>query len=299
MGRGTGVPWGATVMATGIVSIGLRLAGFGWAGRALLVLTAALWIVLAVTFGRLLVVDVPATSRPAALTSVAGTGVLGDGALLSGHTGTAAVLLAIATALWCALLPRVLRHLRGPLPGSAYLVTVATQALAVLAAMLATQPGARWLGWPAGVLLAAGLVLYLLVLRRFDLGQLGAGPGDHWVVAGALSISALAAARVTDVAGRPPALAALTLAVLAVALAWYAVLVVYELARRRLHYDGRRWSTVFPLGMTSVSAMTAGRICDVPWLHTLGEILLWPAAIAWLAIALATTHSTIKQQHPN
>ncbi len=66
-----------------------------------------------------------------------------------------------------------------------------------------------------------------------------------------------------------------TFTVLAVALAWYAVLVVCEVLRPRPSYDGRRWSTVFPLGMTAVSAMTVSRACDVPWLWTLGEVLLW------------------------
>jgi hypothetical protein len=276
-------------MATGIVAVGVHLAGFAWAARVLLAITAALWVVLAVTFcGRF--GGGPEqwreeASAPAALTAVAGTGVLGDGAAMIGRPVAAGVLLALTALLWAALLPRVLRNLRWRVPGAAYLVTVATQAVAVLAASLAVRPLGRWLLWPAGVMLALGLLLYVLVLTRFDFGELAGGAGDHWVAGGSLSISALAFAKVTHAAGPSAPLVAGTLAVLAVALAWYAVLVACEVLCPRASYDGRRWSTVFPLGMTAVSAMTAGRACGIPALWTLGEVLLWPAAIAWAVVA--------------
>jgi tellurite resistance protein TehA-like permease len=125
----------------------------------------------------------------------------------------------------------------------------------------------------------------VLVLTRFDFGEVVGGAGDHWVAGGSLSISALAFAKVTLAADGLAPLAWGTLAVLAAALAWYAVLVLCEVLRPRTGYDGRRWSTVFPLGMTAVAAMTAGRACDVPWLGTLGEVLLWPAVIAWAVVA--------------
>ncbi|WP_246178182.1 hypothetical protein [Actinomadura decatromicini] len=159
-------------MATGIVSIALRLAGFGWAWRT-----------------------------PAA---------------------TAAAFLGVAAVLWAVLLPRVVRAVRRPLPGAAYLVTVATQSVAVLGAMLAAGPGPGRLVWTAGVLLGGGLVLYFVVLARFDLGQVAAGAGGHWVAGGSLAISTVAAARVAAAAG-PPARAPLewlTLAVLAAVLGW-------------------------------------------------------------------------------
>lgn len=292
--RRAGNPWGAETMATGIVAVGLHLAGLVWAARVLLAITAALWAVLAVTFcgqfGGGLERWREETSGPAALTAVAGTGVLGDGVAMIGRPVAAAVLLALTALLWAALLPRVLRNLRWRVPGAAYMVTVATQAVAVLAASLAVHPHARWLLWPAGVLLALGLLLYVLVLSRFDFAELAGGAGDHWVAGGSLSISALAFAKVTHAAGASAplvagTLVAGTLTVLAVALGWYAVLVVCEVLSPRAAYDGRRWSTVFPLGMTAVSAMTAGRACDVPWLWTLGEVLLWPAAAAWLVVA--------------
>ncbi|MES9537622.1 hypothetical protein [Actinomadura sp. NPDC000600] len=290
-------PWGAEVMATGIVAVGLHLAGLVWAARVLLAVTALLWVALVVVFGGLVAGGGARlreeTSTPAALTAVAATGVLGDGAATISRPVAAAVLLGLAAVLWAVLLPRVLRRLGRRVPGAAFMLTVATQAVAVLAATPAMRRPERWLLWPAGLLIVLGLLLYALVLARFDLGELAAGAGDQWVVAGSLSISALALARATADADAPAPLDWATLAVLAGALAWYAVLVICEVLRPRTSYDGRRWSTVFPLGMTAVSAMAAGKTCDVPWLGTLGEVLLWPAVAVWAVVAVgAVRHAT-------
>ncbi|HEU5028641.1 MAG TPA: hypothetical protein VFV01_27280 [Spirillospora sp.] len=280
------------VMATGIVAVGLDLAGFTWATRVLLTVTAALWAVMAVTFG-LRLRGGPERRRaqerePVSLTTVAGSGVLGVGLLLLRYEMAAEVLLALMAVAWLLLLPRVVRHLRRRLPGAAYLVTVSTQSLVVLASTLAKQLSARWLVWPAGVLLALGLVLYLFVLSRFDFGQVRDGAGDHWVLAGALSISALACAKLAAAAGAPspPPLEGLMLVILAAALAWYVLLACAEAARPRTGYDGRRWSTVFPLGMTAAAAMTAGTVSGLRWLDVLGHVLLWPALAVWAVVAV-------------
>ncbi|MEU9018560.1 hypothetical protein [Actinomadura sp. NPDC048394] len=280
------------VMATGIVAVGLDLAGFTWATRVLLAVTAALWAVMAVTFFLRLRGDEEgrraAEREPVSLTTVAGSGVLGVGLLLFRYEVAAEALLALMAVAWLLLLPRVVRHLRRRLPGAAYLVTVSTQSLVVLASTLAKQPPARWLVWPAGVLLALGLVLYLFVLSRFDFGQVRDGAGDHWVLAGALSISALACAKLAAAAGTPapPPLEALMLVILAAALAWYVLLACAEAARPRTGYDGRRWSTVFPLGMTAAAAMTAGTVSGLHWLDVLGRVLLWPALAVWAVVAV-------------
>lgn len=280
------------VMATGIVAVGLDLAGVTWATRVLLAVTAALWAVMAVTFFLRLRGDEEgrraAEREPVSLTTVAGSGVLGVGLLLFRYEMAAEALLALMAVAWLLLLPRVVRHLRRRLPGAAYLVTVSTQSLVVLASTLAKQLPARWLVWPAGVLLALGLVLYLFVLSRFDFGQVRDGAGDHWVLAGALSISALACAKLAAAAGAPapPPLEALMLVILAAALAWYVLLACAEAARPRTGYDGRRWSTVFPLGMTAAAAMTAGTVSGLHWLDVLGRVLLWPALAVWAVVAV-------------
>ncbi|MBW8481131.1 tellurite resistance/C4-dicarboxylate transporter family protein [Actinomadura parmotrematis] len=291
---------GAAVMATGIVSVGLHLAGADRLSAALLLVAIVLWALLGAVFLARLAGDRPEWTReavtPPALTGVAATGVLGTRIALGGGHALAGAALAVAAALWAALIVGVVRGLRGRLPGAAELVTVSTQALAVLGGTLAAVAGARWLLWPASVLLAVGLVLYVRVLVRFDYGQLRTGRGDHWVIGGAVAISALAASKLA--AATAPAGAVrwetgadglargVTAVLLAVALGWYAVLVVCEIRWPRLSYDVRRWSTVFPLGMTAAATISAGTVLKAGRLTSLGEVLLWPAVAVWAVVAV-------------
>ncbi|GGP95731.1 hypothetical protein BKA00_003889 [Actinomadura coerulea] len=45
--------------------------------------------------------------------------------------------------------------------------------------------------------------------------------------------------------------------------------------------------------MPAVSAMTAGRACDVPWLGTLGRLLLWPAVVVWAVVAAGAVRHAV------
>ncbi|MFD0549362.1 hypothetical protein ACFQ0X_09365 [Streptomyces rectiviolaceus] len=76
-----------------------------------------------------------------------------------------------------------------------------------------------------------------------------------------------------------------TLVALGLAFAWYAVLVVCELRWPRLHYDVRRWATVFPLAMTAVAALSTSTAAAVPALWTCGKVLIWPALAVWAVVA--------------
>ncbi|MGW4894825.1 tellurite resistance/C4-dicarboxylate transporter family protein [Kitasatospora sp. NPDC004240] len=292
--RWAGLPpaTGAAVMATGILSVGLHLTGFEVLSVLDLVLAGVLWLLLAGGFAALLLTDrhgwAARADTPPALTAVAATTVLGVRLDQIGWTAVAAVLLVLATAAWAVLLPAVLEHLPRPAPGAAFLICVATEGLAVLAAVLAPQAG-DWLAWTALAPFLLGLTLYVEALVRFDLRQLTAGAGDHWVAGGALAISALAASKLLAsgawTGSAHAALRTTTLVLLGLSLAWYAVLVCAEVARPRLHYDIRRWSTVFPLGMTAVATLSASAAAGLPWLDTPGRVLLWIAVAVWLLTA--------------
>ncbi|MGE7387294.1 tellurite resistance/C4-dicarboxylate transporter family protein [Streptomyces sp. NPDC004126] len=290
---------GGAVMATGILSVGLQLTGHTGPSLAALVIACGLWLVLAGDFAARLVGDRgrfrAEADTPAALTAVAATTVLGTRLSQLGLQGVAAALLALAALLWPGLLVSVVRHWRRRMPGAAFLVCVATQGLAVLAATLVAAGGPEWLAQAALACFCLGLPLYGLALTRFDFHEVVSGAGDHWVAGGALSITALAGAKLTALPlwsgpGRT-ALCAATLAALAVSLVWYAVLLTAELRSPRHHYDVRRWSTVFPLGMTATACLTAAPATGVPWLRPLGEVLLWIAVAAWVLTLLAFTLS--------
>ncbi|MFC8124949.1 tellurite resistance/C4-dicarboxylate transporter family protein [Streptomyces sp. NPDC057302] len=301
---------GAVVMATAVLSVGLHLLGVEGASLALLVVALVVWIFLAAVFARHLLTERARWRReidtPPALTAVAATAVLGTRLSLLGHQPVSVALLCLSVLLWPLLMSHVIRHWQSKVPGAAYLVCVATQAVVVLAATVATADLLTWLMWPALVLFAVGLVLYGVVLLRFDFRQLTTGQGDHWIIAGAMAISALAGSKLVAAAAphgplrwATPAhdvLRVLTLVALGLALAWYAVLVGCELRRPRLHYDVRRWATVFPLGMTAVAALSTSTAAAVPWLWTCGKVLLWPASAVWAVVAVGALRAVARDR---
>ncbi|MEV3951270.1 tellurite resistance/C4-dicarboxylate transporter family protein [Streptomyces halstedii] len=289
---------GAAVMATGIVSVGLQLLGHEGLSVAALVLACAAWTALAADFGVVLVRDrakwVTQAGSPGALTAVAATTVVGTRFALLGATPVAAALLAVAVLLWPVLLVLVARGLGPRMPGAVFLGCVATEGLAVLGATLSATTSTAWLAHAALVLFWLGLVLYAGALFRFDPREVARGAGDQWVAGGALAISALAGAKLLTAAQAGPrlwnnlaetVLRYTTVAVLALALAWYAVLLISEVVRPRFRYDVRRWSTVFPLGMTAAATLSVATAVSVPWLAHLGRALVWVAVAVWLTVA--------------
>lgn len=281
---------GAAVMATGILSVGLDLTGYDLLSLAALAVAAALWCVLAADFTIRLLRDRgrfrAEADTPAALTAVAATAVLGARLAPLGWTTLAAALLALAAALWPGLLVAVVRHWRRRMPGAAFLVCVATQGLAVLAAVLSTAGDHDWLARAALAAFCLGLLLYVQALVRFDFREVSGGAGDHWVAGGALSISALAGSKLTAspvwTGWVHSALSTVTLVTLGLSLVWYVVLLAAELCHPRARYDIRRWATVFPLGMTATACLSAAGPTGVGLLRPLGEVLLWIAVGAWL-----------------
>ncbi len=286
-------------MATGIISVGLHLTGYEVLSRITLAVACVAWLGLATDFV-LRLLRQPARWRqeagtPAALTAVAATTVLGTRFSALGWQALAAALLALAAVLWPGLLYVVVSNWRRRMPGAVFLSCVATQGLAVLGATLAAAESTAWLAHAALVLFWLGLVLYGLALLHFDPRQVLEGAGDHWVAGGAMAISALAGSKL--IAADSPGLYlwnddaddvlhTVTVTLLVLDLAWYAVLAVAEAVRPRPRYDVRRWATVFPLGMTATATLSVAAAIEVSWLETPGEILLWIAVAAWLAVAV-------------
>ncbi|MER5689296.1 tellurite resistance/C4-dicarboxylate transporter family protein [Streptomyces sp. NPDC002205] len=277
-------------MATGIISVGLYLTGHQIMSLSALGLDEALWLLLAAAFADKLFRDrdrwTAEAATPPALTAVAATTVLGTRLSLLGWQNVAAALLALAVLLWPGLLINVVRRGKRHMPGGVFLICVATQGLAVLSGRLAVAYRCDWLGWAALVFFCLGLPLYVLALTRFDFRQIFTGAGDQWVAAGALSISAMAGSQLLAspqwTGNGHTVLRAAALALLALALTWYAVLLCAEVYRPRLAYDVRRWATVFPLGMTSVASLSLAGTADIRLLERLGHVLLWIAVGAWL-----------------
>ena len=283
---------GSAVMATGIISVGLRQVGATVLSSITFALAALLWLVLADDFGRRLLWQrqrwTSESQTPPALTGVASTTVLGVRVSLEGWQAVAVGLLIVATLVWPLLLWSVLRHLRPNMPGAVFLICVATQGMATLSAVLAAALPARWLLWPALALFVLGLVLYVDALMHFDVAAVRDGAGDHWVAGGALAISALACAKLTaakSLTGTVHSTLRVTALVLvALAWTWYVVLAVAEVRWPRPRYDVRRWATIFPMGMTGAATSEVATATGWHQLTGLGHTLVWIAAAAWLLV---------------
>ncbi|HKU58375.1 MAG TPA: hypothetical protein VJP39_02120 [Gaiellaceae bacterium] len=279
---------GAVVMATGIVSVGFALDGETLLSRVLLVLAGAAWVALVLLLARGLRFGRPTVS---VLTCVAGTEVLGARLAQLGWHREAAVLLAVGALLWVRLVPSVMRT-RLPATGSSFLLVVATESLAVLAAAIAG--GRSWLWVTAIVCAAAGLVLYVAVVAVFSVRELFGGHGDHWIAGGALAIAALACARVATV-GHASGLANVALAVWSAAAAWLVALLVAEVTAPRPGYDAARWATVFPLGMYAVCSFAVAKAAGVGALADFARVWIWVAFAGWLAASSGISRRAVGQ----
>jgi len=291
---------GAVVMGTGIVSVALSLDGREILSRVLLAGAAVLWIVLGLLLAGRILCDRERARResrsPTALAGVAGTAVLGTRLVMLGWSGVAVALLLIALVFWLGLLTPVLTHWVTPTVGVSLLLAVSTESLAVLAATLGDSERRPWLVDAALAPFLLGLVLYLFVILRFDLGQLATGRGDHWITGGALAISTLTAARFTlsarsfhALGGATGTLKVVSLVLWGLSLAWLPALVAAEALWPRLGYDARRWSTVFPVGMYAACSFALRDAVGVGGVGDFARAWVWLAVSIWLVVLAGIT----------
>jgi len=289
---------GAEVMGTGVVSIALTLDGREALSRILLVIAGVMWVALAVLLPLRARRD---TERfradimtPPAMTSVAGTDVLGTRLALLGWTWAGIAALVIAAVIWALLIGPVLRNWKTPTVGASLILTVSTESLAVLAATLGIVERSDWLLLVALVPFVLGLCFYVFVISRFDLRQLAVGHGDHWITGGALAISTLAAGKLLGGAkalailgGGGGILKGVAIALWVLTMAWLPVLLLAELLRPRLEYDVRRWSTVFPVGMYAACSFVVGAAAHVDAITRFARVWVWVALAVWAAVLAA------------
>lgn len=285
---------GAVVMGTGIVSVALLLDSRRVLSTVLLVIDAIAWLALAILLpararrdGRRFLVDL---RHPTALTSVAGTEVLGTRLILAGWNWAGAALLVIATAIWLGLTPHVLRYWETPTIGASFILTVATESLALLSATLAATTRTHWLLYAALVPFCLGLGFYGIVISRFDYRQLLVGAGDHWVTGGALAISTVAAGRIalampgTGLSRGYAAFQTVSLTLWCLTSAWIPALLIAEVRRPRLAYNVRRWSTVFPVGMYAAGSFIVGRLTHTSGISDFARVWVWVSLAVWAAV---------------
>jgi len=323
----------ALVMATGIIAIGAIQQKLDLLGQTLFVVALVAFVTLAVMTGarliaypRMLISDLTHHSTGFSfLTIVAALNVLGSGAAIIHQWWTFAWLAWIAgVALWLLLLyPPLLGVILGdPKPalgeginGTWFLLTVATESVAVLGALLLAHNQAPDQLLELTVLSAftLGLVLYLIVMTmlflRWTFSPLGAEElqPPSWIAAGAVAITVLAGSNLLaarQIAPRldrlAPFIEGMVILAWATATFWFPVMIAigvwrHLVKRVPLRYHPAYWALVFPIGMYGVAtykmiAVTGlSDLAPVPKLALAVALIAWSAAFVGLLISLVAS----------
>lgn len=304
----------AVVMATGVITVGMKLENhvqlsyvlFGIAAAAFVLLLALNGWRLAVYRGRVAADFRDPRQAFGFFTVVAGANVLGACLAIDGMYRWAAGILVGATigwvllgyaVPWAAVLGRVDRQAIGVVNGTWFMWVVASQSVAVLAATLephlyAVHHGLAVLAvaaWSLGVLLyclQGALVALRQILHEFEFNP------SYWITMGAASITVLAGSRIVQ-SGPSPVVdavrgAAGSISVIFWALATWLIpaLVAASWWRHRTRrepaaYGPMLWSMVFPLGMYAVASIYLGKADGLPWIGVIGSAELWVAFSVW------------------
>jgi tellurite resistance protein TehA-like permease len=323
----------ALVMATGIVSVGAHLLSVPVLDVALFVVNIGAYLVLWVlTILRLsrhrsaLVDDLMNHRRTFGfLTTVAGTCVLGAQVVLIGHDfAIAAGLLALGTVLWVFLMYTIFTtltikrekpSLAEGIDGSWLIAVVATQAIAVLIALLSPhwhQPLRRdanfvalsmWLWGGMLYIWIIALIFYRYVFFRFSPDDLAP---PYWINMGAMAISTLGGSLLILNAPHAPFLQSLrpflegfTVFYWATGTWWIPMIAIlavwrYGVRRAALEYDPLYWGAVFPLGMYAVGTFKMAEALRLSFLDFIPHTFFWIGLAAWLLTAFGLVRSLMR-----
>jgi len=308
----------ALVMATGIVAIGAKQQKIDWLAASLYVVAAASYAILAalvvirlVAFPRRLLADLTSHAKGFGfLTIVAGTNVLASAsALIHGWWTLAEVLwwcslplyvVLVYTALIADVLRRDKPALGSGINGSWFLLTVATESVAVFGALLLGRHPSDFLAFMCVAAFCLGLVLYLIVMTmvflRWTFQPLEPTEADPpaWVAAGAVAITVLAgsnllAARAVSprVDRLGPLIEGLVTLAWATATFWFPLMVAIGIWRHivrhlPLRYHPSYWALVFPLGMYGAATFKMRAVIKLEQLEWAPKVTLAVALAAWI-----------------
>ncbi|HXT82512.1 MAG TPA: tellurite resistance/C4-dicarboxylate transporter family protein [Acetobacteraceae bacterium] len=315
----------ALVMATGVLSVAAWDFRIPLLAIALLVLNLVAYAVLvvltvlrAIRYPRLFFGDMTDHRvGPGFFTAVAGSCILGVQLLLIAHSlAVATLFLFVGSVLWVGLTYTIftaftVKQDKPPLEhgitGAWLLAVVATQSIAVLAALIARdwlQPLRLELNFFALSMWLWGGMFYIwiisLIFYRYSFFTFS--PSDltppYWINMGAMAISALAGARLVENTPDAPFLLSLlpflkgfTVFYWATGTWWIPMLLVlgvwrHIIQRFPLRYDPLYWGGVFPLGMYGVATKEMSAALDLPFLAPLPRVMFVVALSAW-ALAFA------------
>ncbi|HEU4361091.1 MAG TPA: tellurite resistance/C4-dicarboxylate transporter family protein [Mycobacterium sp.] len=321
----------ALVMATGIISTAMyHQQATRLSALMLGVAVVAYIVLLAVSAARIVVFrhefreDLSDSGRAFGLfTFVSATNVLGTRLVIDGHNGVAFALLMVGTLAWLilgylvpwtAVLSTAERPVVQRANGTWFIWVVASQSVAVLAAVL--EPGmAEGFGRPSMALLAVaswsiGVFLYggagVFVTARMLLYPLRPEEliPQYWVSMGGTAITVLAGARIVEMAEAPMVNATRGLIAGMSVLFWafgtwlIPPLIAAGVWRHVVHriplrYEAPLWSVIFPLGMYGLGGHYLGQADHLPIVFYIGSAESWIALTAWALTFLAMLHHLV------
>lgn len=330
----------AFVMATGVVSVGMHLVHQEVISIILWIIATAAWVYLTITL--LVRAFVYGSTLKAAFggegsafgffTLPAGTLVIGIRFLVAGLTGWALGFWILGALIWLFfgyvipwLVVERAHKLDAPqtadsnsvttqnsfglgllshIDGTWFVWTVATQSVAILAAMLSAHFAGEFFPTVALICWSTGLGLYLatiigLVTRIL---HLGISPAElnpsFWVVMGALAISCLAGSHIGAMNDASSVAVAAKSIAIGVSLmlwglaTWLVVALLLlgtwrHLARKvGASYVTTLWAMVFPMGVYSAASMTLGKLESTAPIAWCGKVFIWVALTAWALVIL-------------
>ena len=309
----------ALVMATGIIAIAAKQQKIDWLADSLYAVAAVSHAVLAVlivvrlvSYPRRLIADLTSHAKGFGfLTIVAGTNVLASAsALIHGWWTVAEILWWCSLPLYVvlvytALISDVLRRdkpaLGAGINGSWFLLTVATESVAVFGALLLGRHPSDFLAFMCVAAFCLGLVLYLIVMTmvflRWTFQPLEPTEADPpaWIAAGAVAITVLAgsnllAARAVSprIDRLGPLVEGLVTLAWATATFWFPVMIAIGIWRHivrhvALRYHPSYWALVFPLGMYGAATFKMRAVIKLEQLEWAPKITVAVALTAWAA----------------
>jgi tellurite resistance protein TehA-like permease len=315
----------AIVMATGVIGVAAHQQEHDALAVAMLALAAVAWLVLVgLSVARWMkhrasvLADLRSHQRaPGFFTTVAGTSVLGAlWLILESESGAAMALAGLAFVLWLVLnygillaltVQREKPQLADGISGGWLLIVVATQSIAVLAALIAPaieQPTRLAFNFGALVFWLCGGMLYVwvisLIFYRYTFLRFAAQDltPTYWINMGAMAISALAGAQLVLAAPAAPLLEQLwpflkgaTLLFWAVGTWWIPMMLAlaawrYLHQRHPLRYDVSYWGAVFPLGMYSAATHQVALALHLRFLLPVARGFFFIAIAAWVVTAV-------------
>ena len=321
----------AMTMATGIISVALRLQKYYLLSNIFFVIAMITWLIMTVLYTWRLI-KFPKTVAKNLLdpktsfiffTFVAATDISGILLYQHGYLLMALICWVLAFVYWSALMYFGFASLCfshkdrnvNIVHGGWLILIVGTQSLVLLGTKIASDLGeyASYMMVEIHMLWALGMIFYAIFVTLFcyRIFFMNMQPDDYsplmWVVMGAAAISANAGSSLllTDpiiplLVNLRPVVQMLSIMLWTWATWWIPLLVIIGLWKHvynkiPLKYEPTQWSIVFPLGMYTVATNNLGLSSEFKPLLYFSSVMLWIALLSWLLLMLFLFHSLIRK----